>query len=82
MLIMLVLFVEDLEILLMRCEISRCCLYNAYNANTANAYIATMLIKSAVLIIRCEDAYNATANAYIATMLIMLLLLLLLMRCL
>ena len=33
-------------------------------ATTTNAYIATMLISSGVLIIRCDDVYNtAAANA-------------------
>ena len=50
--------------LLRRCEISICCLCDAYNANVVNAYIVMMLIRSSVLIIRCDDAYNATtANA-------------------
>ena len=44
-----------------RCEISRCCLCDAYNASAANAYIPTMLISSGVLIIKCDDAYNAIA---------------------
>ena len=31
---------------------------SAYNAITANAYIAMMLISSGVLIIKYDDAYN------------------------